>query len=73
EPPEGPHFYWRLLGRRGMTGRFTDHELDTLLDLSADREGGHVVFTAATMLPDARRFAVLAGAAPSGSAEADED
>jgi len=59
-PPPGSPFFWRLMGRRGLDARFTDHDLDTLLDLCADREEGYVVFTAAGMLRDARRFVSLA-------------
>lgn len=55
--PEGARVYWRLMGRKGLSSRYTDFELDTLLALADEREGGHIVFTAPTMHGDARRFA----------------
>lgn len=61
-PPEGPHIYWRLMGRKGLAPRYTDHEVSTLLDLVSERESGYVFFTAPTMLVDARRFASFARA-----------
>lgn len=58
-PPEGERIYWRLMGRKGLAPRYTDYELETLLDLVAERRVGYVFFSAPTMLPDARRFAGL--------------
>ena len=63
--PPGPHFYWRVLGRRGGGGRLSDYDLDTLLDLCGERVAGYVMFGAQSLWSDARRFALLAGAAPS--------
>ena len=33
ELPSGSVAYWRLMGRRGMTGRFTDYEMEQLADM----------------------------------------
>lgn len=60
--PPGARFYWRIMGGQGMQGRLSDHDLDTLLELCADRQAGHVVFTAPQMRGEARRFAQLARA-----------
>lgn len=62
EPPPGPQIYWRLMGRKGLAPRYTDYEITTLLDLIGEREAGYVVFTAPTMLADARRFSGMARA-----------
>ncbi len=61
--PDGARFYWRLMGRKGLAGRFGDWDLDQLVG-HAEGRSGHVVFTAPQMMRDARRFAVLAGAPP---------
>lgn len=57
--PPGDRFYWRLLGGPGFSTRFSDYELDRLLDLVLAREGGTVVFGAPQMFGEARRFAAL--------------
>ncbi len=62
EVPQGPRFYWRIFGRRGMQGRFSDYELDRLAAFAEGREGGSVVFTTGPMMRDARTFATLAQA-----------
>ncbi len=54
--PEGARIYWRLMGRKGLSSRYTDFEIDTLLALADERESGHIVFTAPTMHGDAKRF-----------------
>ncbi len=72
--PEGPRVYWRLLGSAGLGVRFGDYDLDRLLELSGEREGGHVVFGAAQMLRDARRLrSLLALQAGGDEAGADDD
>lgn len=55
--PSAGAFYWRLLGRLGMGGRYSDYDFDRLLELAADREGV-VIFTHARMRPDAIRLAL---------------
>ena len=54
-PPESL-IYWRLLGRRGGSQRFSDHDLDTLTDLAMERRG-IIIFGGAHMAGDATRFA----------------
>ena len=51
--------YWRLMGRRGMTGGFSDYEFDLLLEVLSTGKRGHIIFSAPSMLGDARRFARL--------------
>lgn len=55
--PAGDNFYWRLLGRMGMSGRYSDYDFDRLLDL-ADERSGTIVFTHPRMRPDAVRLAL---------------
>lgn len=55
-PSEG-EFYWRLVGRLGMGGRYSDYDFDQLLDRAADRRGT-IIFTQARMRPDAIRLAL---------------
>lgn len=73
--PEGDVIYWRLMGRKGLTGRYTDFEIDTLLALAEERRAGHVIFTTPTMFGEARRFASLLrlARADGEGAIADED
>lgn len=73
EPPPGERIYWRLMGRKGLVPRYTDYEITTLADLVADRTAGHVIFTAPTMLPDARRFAGFVKAFAGAFEELDDD
>lgn len=73
ELPAGDVIYWRLMGRKGLTGRYTDFEIDTLLALAEERRAGHVFFTASTMFGEARRFASLLRFARTDGALADED
>ncbi len=60
ELPEDDFFYWRLMGNRGLGARFTDHELDMLLELCGERNEGYISFTSAQMMRDAARFVTLA-------------
>lgn len=55
--PRGDTIYWRLMGRRGLRSGFSDYELDQLMDLLLTRRDGHLCFSAASMLGEARRFA----------------
>ncbi len=61
--PPGPLCYWRVLGRRGLGGALSAHELDQLCSHCEGRVG-HVVFGAPQMMRDARRFAAMVGAEP---------
>lgn len=77
-PTVGDIFYWRVHGRLGMSGRLSDYDLDTLVDLCGDQErSGFVVFTLPAMLGDAKRFAELLGIetkhAPAAEVEAPSD
>jgi uncharacterized protein YecE (DUF72 family) len=57
--PAGARVFWRLLGSAGLGVRFSDYDLDHLLELCGEREGGYVVFGAPQMLRDARRLRSL--------------
>jgi uncharacterized protein YecE (DUF72 family) len=68
--PQGPAVYWRLLGRPGGGTRFSESHFDLLVSLLEGRERGAVIFGAAVMAGDARRFRTLLQLA--GQAVADE-
>lgn len=72
EPPEGGWVYWRLMGRKGLAPRYTDYEIDTLLDLLMEHDEGYVIFTAPTMFTDARRLAQLAAIHAEADGELDD-
>jgi len=55
DPPLEGDFYWRLMGRRGMSAGFSDYDLERLLEWSTGRSGV-VLFSHSTMLRDAKRF-----------------
>ena len=57
--PGGPTFYWRLLGRRGLRGGFSDYQLEQLVEACLERRAGSIFFSASDMFNDARRFAML--------------
>jgi len=57
--PDGTDVYWRLMGRRGLRGGFSDYEIECLLDLTSDRESATVIFTSNAMRAEAVRFARL--------------
>ena len=59
EIPSGSVAYWRLMGRRGMTGRFTDYEMEQLADMVLNRSNAHIVFTAPSMVGSAGVFSRL--------------
>lgn len=63
-PPAGAAIYWRLMGRKGLSGSFSDYDLDVLMGHLEGRTRGYVVFTTPQMMRDARRFAALAGVDP---------
>ncbi len=60
EPPAGRLFYWRLMGRKGMTARFSDFDFDRLLGYCEGREEGYIALTAPQMMRDAARLGVIA-------------
>jgi hypothetical protein len=68
--PQGPAVYWRLLGRPGGGTRFSESHFDLLVSLLEGRERGAIIFGAAVMAGDARRFRTLLQLA--GQAVADE-
>ena len=59
ELPGGDDFYWRIMGRRGLRGGFSDYELFQLVQLAQARQGGHIFFTSNDMLRDARQLGML--------------
>lgn len=59
ELPGGKEFYWRILGRRGLRGGFSDYQLELLVESCLQRETGSIFFSAPDMFNDARRFATL--------------
>ena len=63
-PPPGAEVYWRMMGRKGLSGGFSDYDLDVLLGHLEGRTRGYVVFTTPQMMRDARHFAELAGVDP---------
>lgn len=73
ELPGGDVVYWRLMGRKGLTGRYTDFEVDTLLALAGERAGGHIMFTTPPMIGEARRFASLLRFAQAGDDDGFDD
>ncbi|MCA9528397.1 MAG: DUF72 domain-containing protein [Myxococcales bacterium] len=71
--PAGAQFYWRLLGRLGLSGRYSDHDLYKLLELAQGRDSGVIVFTSARMRPDALRFHGMVAAGGAELAVAGDD
>jgi len=57
----GPFGYFRLHGRTGYRYRYSDQELEQLLDMAKKHAGCYVLFNNISMLEDARRFQRLAG------------
>ncbi len=59
ELPGGSDFYWRILGRRGLRGGFSDYQLELLVEACLERQTGSIFFSSPDMFNDARRFATL--------------
>ena len=57
----GPFGYFRLHGRTGYRYRYSDQELEELLDMAKKHALCYVLFNNISMLEDARRFQRLAG------------
>jgi uncharacterized protein YecE (DUF72 family) len=57
--PDGADVYWRLMGRRGLRGGFSDYEIECLLELTEERQSATIIFTANTMRAEAVRFGRL--------------
>jgi len=56
-----PFGYFRLHGRTGYRYRYSDQELEQLLDIAKKHASCYVLFNNISMLEDARRFQRLAG------------
>lgn len=59
ELPAGETVYWRLLGRHGGGTRFSESDLERLVERLQDRTSGYVIFGHGTMMNDARRLRAL--------------
>lgn len=57
--PGGERVYWRLLGRPGGGTRFSESDLERIIEMLAGRTAGYVVFGAGWMTGDARRLRAL--------------
>ena len=71
-PPDSGFFYWRLMGGAGMSCRFSDHQLRTVLERCESRAAGIIMFGTGTMVPSARALrAWIADVGPPAAAIAD--
>ena len=55
--PTSSHYYWRILGQRGLSTRLSDYDLDRLAEFSSEMAcPGWVLFASPHLLPVARKW-----------------
>ena len=55
--PQNSHYYWRILGQRGLSVRLSDFDLDRLAEFSADMQcPGWVIFASPHLMPVAKKW-----------------